>query len=203
MTDDRHPQHQRVKAARALGGFGSVDALAAEIAKSGPGLGAKTLRKIEAPRDPRIATGHELNRIAEATGVSPAFFAMDLAVAPVTDPERDTLDKIGRVLLGVLSRPEGRKLLREIDGKEVAIDREPAAVKTAENERIWFEAEPGPELIRIRVPALAEVRRQLEKLEPAHPTADLAALDRERDRLELEDLAAENRPEDDVARGRG
>jgi hypothetical protein len=69
-------QRRRIKAARMLGGFASTKALAKEL---GPGLSDKTIKKIEAHGDPRLAEPHELEQIARACGIDPGFFQVDLA----------------------------------------------------------------------------------------------------------------------------
>lgn len=73
---DAEDQRRRIKAARALGGYASAAALANDL---GPGLSDKTLRKIESAGDPRVAEPHELDAIARACRIDPAFFTIDLA----------------------------------------------------------------------------------------------------------------------------
>lgn len=71
---DGNDTARRVRAARALAGLDSVQALAAAINQRG--LSTKTLRAIEQGR--RIAEPRELTAIAEACGLTPGFFRMDL-----------------------------------------------------------------------------------------------------------------------------
>lgn len=74
--DGNEDTARRVRAARALAGLDSVQALAEAIDQRG--LSTKTLRAIEQGR--RIAEPRELTAIAEACGLAPGFFRMDLRV---------------------------------------------------------------------------------------------------------------------------
>jgi hypothetical protein len=90
---------RRIKAARALGGFGSVAALVEAIGE--PGLGVRTLGKIEAgEREPRP---WQLALIARECGVSEAFFSADLATlaetpAPLDERLASIEEKVDRLL---------------------------------------------------------------------------------------------------------
>lgn len=87
---------RRVKAARALAGYRNTGALAADL---GPGLSDKTLRKIESERDPRQAKPHELEMIARACGLTPAFFSVDFAqLEPDAPPFTERLGEIAEAL---------------------------------------------------------------------------------------------------------
>ena len=76
---------RRVRAARALAGFESVEALADAIGQRG--LSARTLRNIEQGR--RHAEPRELAAIAEACDLTPQFFRLDFS-APLSAHENDT-----------------------------------------------------------------------------------------------------------------
>lgn len=68
--DARHRAARLTRAARALGAYSSVEALARAIDE--PGLGAGTLRAIEQAR--RLPTADELRTIATACGLHESFF---------------------------------------------------------------------------------------------------------------------------------
>jgi hypothetical protein len=67
---------RRVKAARALAGFGSTKDLAKAIGNDAK-LGDRTLRTLEGDSAPRTFRAAELNVIARACGVDPSFFSID------------------------------------------------------------------------------------------------------------------------------
>lgn len=68
---------QRIKAAQALAGFDSVEDLADKINEDGYRTSAKTLRRIANDNDhTRAAKEHELQWIAEATGVPLTFLTL-------------------------------------------------------------------------------------------------------------------------------
>lgn len=80
-----HSTGRRLAAARALGAYKSVEALADALRL--PNFGARTIREVEADR--RGMHPHEIEAVARLVGVSPAFFTADLSVIPttITEPE--------------------------------------------------------------------------------------------------------------------
>lgn len=97
---------RRVRAARALAGL-SVKDLA--IGLDEPGLGERTLGKIEAGE--RVAQRSELQRIADVCGLPYGFFTVDLSAALGGEPgEEPTNDDLLRELRG------NRELLETLMG---------------------------------------------------------------------------------------
>jgi len=78
----------RLRAARALGQFSSVEALAAELPA---GLGDGTLRAIEQGR--RTPTTDELAVIARACKIPPTFFSADFFKAESENPDARRLEE--------------------------------------------------------------------------------------------------------------
>jgi uncharacterized protein YdcH (DUF465 family) len=81
---------RRVKAARALAGIDSVEALAERINQRG--LGLKVLRQIEQGR--RHAEPRELAAIAEACGIAREFFGLDFQPDANDKPATETLRRL-------------------------------------------------------------------------------------------------------------
>jgi transcriptional regulator with XRE-family HTH domain len=96
------PLERRIRAAQVLGGFKSLDDLAAAIGRENNGLSRKTLRRIASDNDPRQAKDYELEWIAAACGVPLSFFSGDIA----TDPSPAQLDRIEQALAVVTHREE-------------------------------------------------------------------------------------------------
>jgi transcriptional regulator with XRE-family HTH domain len=113
----KHTIGRRIQAAQALGGFNSLNALAAAINR--PGLSVGTLRRISAGH--REAKDYELAWIAEACGVTPAFFTADLTQGTEA-AESDRTEYLARRLLERLDKIDGRlKDLEEVR-REAAAD---------------------------------------------------------------------------------
>lgn len=98
----QHTQGQRIKAAKELGGFASLDDLARAVGLDD--LSPKSLRRCA--NDQRTARPHELVAIARVCRISPAFFAIDLSVVVDGPPgagevaERELMNS-GRVISAV------------------------------------------------------------------------------------------------------
>jgi hypothetical protein len=85
---------KRVKAARALAGFGSTKELARAIGPDGK-LGDRKLRTLEGESAPRPFREPELEQIAKACSVSMAFFTVDFAVLGGEEPSvQERLEQI-------------------------------------------------------------------------------------------------------------
>jgi len=96
----------RMRAARHLAGFSSVEALAAEIRRRGTKkLGTTTLRKIE--QEQTHGDYRQLSEIAEACGLDVAWFTADLArLAEISDDPRSV---IARELAAAAARAAARR----------------------------------------------------------------------------------------------
>lgn len=94
----------RVRAARILGGYSSVEVFAATLDRDG--LGDRTLRAIESGK--RAATKDELATIATACGVPATFFAPDFFSAESENPDVRRLETKVDALLGHLGVRDGR-----------------------------------------------------------------------------------------------
>lgn len=98
---DSDQMARRIKAARALAGISSTDALARRMGVQG--LSGETLRKIESGN--RNVRPHELREIARACELPYAFFQVDFDVLEAFGGEPDLEDRIvDRVTERVLER---------------------------------------------------------------------------------------------------
>lgn len=93
-TVDPEQVRRRIRAARIIAGFDKVDDLALTL--NIDGLKRDTLYEIESGK--RAVRPHELRLIAEACGISPAFFEVDFAHLNADEPvELDTDERLERL----------------------------------------------------------------------------------------------------------
>lgn len=116
VDSDRVDVARRFRAAVALSGFPSVEALADELAHRNAGVGLKRLREISQQRG-NPARAVELREIAEACGVPYGIFTLDLQAAldngrPDTDERVNRLEQAVILLVRQMAR-EQPELQRE------------------------------------------------------------------------------------------
>jgi transcriptional regulator with XRE-family HTH domain len=137
---------RRIRAAQVLGGFKSLDDLAAAIGREDSGLSRKTLRRIASDSDPRQAKDYELGWIAEACGV-PLSFLME----GVADPANHLgeiaglIDRNAEMLREAIAQAaEERRQIRDLLATQAEILREirrvVAGMPEDETLRLWDQA---------------------------------------------------------------